>query len=77
MFMLKQHQGDSISSRTDDTRNREMALMAITHNILIVLPKELFYKAFLTPFLPPFLPFFFPADLCAAYEIFFVRRLNA
>ena len=30
-----------------------MALMAITHNILIVLPEELFYKAFLTPFVRP------------------------
>jgi len=29
-----------------------MALMAITHNIMIVLPEELFYKAFLTRFLP-------------------------
>ena len=49
--MLKQHLGSTISARTDGTRQREMALMAITHNIMIVLPEELFYKAFLTPFL--------------------------
>ena len=53
MSMIKQHLGSSISARTDGTRHREMALMAITHNILIVLPEELFYKAFLTPFVRP------------------------
>ena len=45
MSMLKQHLGSTISARTDGTRQREMALMAITHNIMIVLPEELFYRA--------------------------------
>ena len=45
MYMLKQQLGVSISARTDGTRQREMALIAITHNNMIVLPEELFYKA--------------------------------
>ena len=45
MFMIKRHQGAGIGARTDGTRRREMALMAITHNIMIVLPEELFYRA--------------------------------
>lgn len=48
--MIKQHQGAALTARMYHTRRREMALMAITHNITIVLPAELFYRAFLTPF---------------------------
>ena len=53
MFMLKQHQGAALTARRYHVRRREMGLMAITHNIMIVRSAELFYKAFLTPFLPP------------------------
>lgn len=35
MFMLKQHQGDALTACSRHARNREMALMAVTHNILI------------------------------------------
>jgi hypothetical protein len=45
MFMLKCHQGSALTARTEVTRRSEMALMAVTHNILIVRPEELFYKA--------------------------------
>ncbi|MBN4052737.1 hypothetical protein JYU07_00480 [Roseiflexus sp. AH-315-K22] len=51
--MPKQHQGASIRARTDRTRQREMALMGITHNITIVLPDDLSYKAFLTSLSSP------------------------
>ena len=36
MFMLKRHQGESLTSRTYHTRRREMALMCVTHNCSIV-----------------------------------------
>ncbi len=45
MFMLKQHQGAGISACTNGIRQREMALMAITHNIMIVLTVVLFCRA--------------------------------
>ena len=45
MFMLKRHQGAALTARTYHTRRREMGLLAITHNIMIVLPEELFYRA--------------------------------
>ena len=49
MFMIKQHQGAALTARTYQTRRREMGLMAITHNIMIVVLEELFYKASLSP----------------------------
>ncbi len=45
MFMLKQHQGSSLTAHTYHTRRREMGLMAVTHNILILRPIKLFSKA--------------------------------
>ncbi len=45
MFMLKQHQGAALTARRYHHRRREMGLMAITHNIMIVMPEELFYRA--------------------------------
>ncbi|MCH8342445.1 MAG: hypothetical protein IH983_00470 [Planctomycetes bacterium] len=45
MFMLKRHQGAALTARTYHTRRREMGLLAITHNIMIVLPEEPFYRA--------------------------------
>jgi hypothetical protein len=36
MFMLKQHQGQADRARTEPAHLREMSLMAVTHNILIV-----------------------------------------
>jgi hypothetical protein len=45
IFMLKRHQGAALKARTEATRRSEMALMAVTHNMLIVHTQELFYKA--------------------------------
>jgi len=36
MYMLKQHQGDALTARKYQTRRREMGLMCVTHNIMIV-----------------------------------------
>ena len=36
MFMLKQHQGDAVKARKYQTGRREMGLMCVTHNIMIV-----------------------------------------
>ena len=54
MFMLKHHQGSALTALTAHsyhTRRREMGLMAVTHNILILRLIKLFYKADLSPFL--------------------------
>src|SRR5690606_9008614 len=56
MFMLKAHQGDCLTARRPTTQRHELNLMALTHNLLIILRDsmvELFYRAFLTH-LPPF-----------------------
>ncbi len=53
MFMLKQHQGAALTAHTYHTRRREMGLMAVTHNILILRLIKLFYRALPSPFLAP------------------------
>ena len=45
MFMLKRHFGSALTSRKYQTRRREMNLRAVTHNLMILLPAELFYRA--------------------------------
>jgi len=35
MFMLKRHQGASLTARKSDTQHREMGLMSLVHNIMI------------------------------------------
>jgi len=35
MFMLKHHQGASLTARKSDTQHREMSLMSLVHNIMI------------------------------------------
>ncbi len=45
LYMLKARQGSELTARHDVTRAHEMGLMAVTHNILIVLFDKLFYKA--------------------------------
>lgn len=45
MFMLKHHQGAALTAHRYHTRRREMGLMAVTHNIMILRPIKLFYKA--------------------------------
>ncbi len=52
MFMLKHHQGPALTAHTYRTRRRrrEIGLMAVTHNILILRPVKVRYRAFPTPF---------------------------
>jgi len=45
MFMIKQHQGETLTAHHYQTRRREMGLMAITHNIMIVTLEQGFYRA--------------------------------
>ncbi|MDO8304009.1 MAG: hypothetical protein Q7T18_12295, partial [Sedimentisphaerales bacterium] len=47
------NQGESLRSKTYWAQNREMMLKVLTHNIgIILLVKELFYRAYLTPLIP-------------------------
>jgi hypothetical protein len=51
MSMIKRNQGDALRSKTYWAQNREMILKVLTHNIgIILLLKELFYRARMTPF---------------------------
>jgi len=49
MSMIKRNLGDALAGRSEQSRNSEMILMTITHNVMIVLlsliAKELFYRA--------------------------------
>jgi hypothetical protein len=48
--MIKRNQGESLRSKTYWAQNREMMLKVLTHNIgIILLLRELFYRAYLTP----------------------------
>ena len=49
--LAKHHQGSALTAHTYHTRRREMGLMAVTHNIMILRPIKLFYKALPTPFM--------------------------
>jgi len=53
MFMLKQHQGDALTARKYQTRRREMGLMCVTHNIMIVYVWRGFLQGTPDPFSPP------------------------
>ncbi|MEN6450887.1 MAG: transposase, partial [Thermoguttaceae bacterium] len=54
--MIKRRLGSATSGRTYWSRRRDMMLMVLTHNIMILLPFDLiqqikvFYRALLTPF---------------------------
>ena len=51
--MIKRNQGETIYARTYWAQNREMLLKVLTHNIaVLLLIKELFYRARMSPFLP-------------------------
>ncbi len=54
MRMIKARQGESLAARSDATRRDELGLMAVTHNVMILLwtKFELFYRASPTPFCP-------------------------
>jgi hypothetical protein len=49
MSMIKRNLGDALAGRSEQSRNSEMILMTIAHNVMIVLlsliAKELFYRA--------------------------------
>jgi transposase len=49
--MIKRNFGSALRARNIESQNREMLLLALTHNIAIIQPvRELFYRALLTPF---------------------------
>ncbi len=48
--MIKRNLGSALGGRSYWAQCRELMLLAITHNIMIVMPIELFYRAVLTPF---------------------------
>ncbi len=45
------HQGAALTAHTYHTRRREVGLMAVTHNILILRLIKLFYRVLPSPFL--------------------------
>ena len=51
LSMIKRRQGSYCNGKTFWSRCRELHLMALTHNIMIFLHTDVFYRAFLTPFL--------------------------
>jgi hypothetical protein len=48
--MIKRRQGAHVHARTYHNQCRELRLMALTHNIMILLWMRVFYRAVLTPF---------------------------
>jgi len=55
--MIKRNQGETLYARTYWAQNREILLKVLTHNIaVLLLIKELFYRATLSPYLPPTRP---------------------
>ena len=48
--MIKRNLGSALHGRSYWSQCRELMLLAITHNIMIILPAELFYRAGLTRF---------------------------
>jgi hypothetical protein len=54
--MIKRHQGDATRGRTYWSQCRDLYLMALTHNIMVLfITWHLFYRADLSPFVPRFL----------------------
>jgi hypothetical protein len=47
--MIKRNLGSALNGRSYWSQCREMMLLAITHNIMIVMPAELFYTAAQNP----------------------------
>ena len=61
--MIKRNLGDELSGQSYWSRNRQMRLLAIVHNIMIVLfTGRVFDGAVMSPFLPPFSPPFLPPN---------------
>ena len=49
--MIKRRQGVSVHGRSYHSQCRDLRLLALTHNIMILVDVQVFYTAFLTPFL--------------------------
>jgi hypothetical protein len=53
MSMFKRRQENHCQGKSNASRRRELHLLVLTHNIMILWRREVFYRAFLTPFLVP------------------------
>ena len=51
--MVKRRLEAFVRGRTAWSQRRELRLKVLTHNVMILLRIEVFYRAFLTPFLAP------------------------
>jgi hypothetical protein len=56
MSMIKRRQSSATSGRSHWSRRRDLMLMVLTHNIMILFRVRVFYRADLSPFLPRFSP---------------------
>ena len=52
MSMIKRRQGAHVRGTTYHSQCRDLRLMALTHNVMILLRKQVFYRASPEPFLP-------------------------
>lgn len=50
MSMIKRRQGSHVSARSTRRQHRELRLMALTHNVMILLRRRVFYRAVHTVF---------------------------
>lgn len=51
MSMIKRRQGAHVRGRSYWSQCRDLRLMALTHNVMILLPVQVFYRARMSPFL--------------------------
>ena len=51
--MIKRRQGAHVRGRTYHSQCRDLRLMVLTHNVMILLWRQVFYRAVLTPLLIP------------------------
>ena len=51
--MIIRRLGSSTSGRSYWSRRRDLMLMVLTHNIMILLPSKVFYRAVTSPFNKP------------------------
>lgn len=54
MSMIKRNLGSATAGRSYWSRRRDLLLMTLTHNIMILWQIKVFYKAYRTPFSSPF-----------------------
>ncbi|MBA2117993.1 hypothetical protein HOV93_52010 [Planctomycetes bacterium FF15] len=53
MSMIKRRQGNFVRGKTEPSRDQELHLMVLTHNVMILWWACVFYRADLTPFPSP------------------------